>query len=77
MTKEISLDNPGNGITIKLTAALQEIDDVIVMFKTKRASQQIFFNEINWNYFNRNGTPDVTISPSTGTNFSPTTESEA
>ena len=77
VTKEISLDNPGNGITIKLTAALQEIDDVIVMFKTKRASQQIFFNEINWNYFNRNGTPDVTISPSTGTNFSPTTESEA
>ena len=44
VTKEISLDNPGNGITIKLTAALQEIDDVIVMYKTKRASQQVFFN---------------------------------
>ena len=47
-----------------------------VMFKTKRASQQIFFNEINWNYFNEDGNPDVTISPSTGTNSSPTTESE-
>ena len=77
VTKEISLDNPGNGITIKTTAALQEIDDVIVMFKTKRASQQVFFNEINWNYFNMNGSPDVSVAPSTGTNFSATTESES
>ena len=76
VTKEISLDNPGSGITVKLTAALQEIDDISLMYKTKRASQQVFFKEINWTYFNTTGVPDKTISPSTGTNFSPTTESE-
>ena len=77
VTKEISLENPGNGITVKITAALQEIDDIAVMYKTKRASQQVFFNEINWAYFNEDGSPDVSVSPSTGTNFSPTTESES
>ena len=77
VTKEISLDNPGNGITVKITAALQEIDDIAVMYKTKRSSQQVFFNEINWTYFNENGGPDEAVAPSTGTNFSPTTESEA
>ena len=77
VTKEITLENPGNGITVKMTAALQEIDDVTVMFKTKRASQQIFFNEINWSYFNEDGNPDEDVAPSTGTNSSPTTESEA
>ena len=56
---------------------LQEIDDVTVMFKTKeRASQQIFFNEVNWSYFNEDGNPDEDVAPSTGTNSSPTTESE-
>ena len=77
VTKEISLDNPGNGITVKVTAALQEIDDIAVMYKTKRSSQQVFFNEINWTYFNESGGPDEAVAPSTGTNFSPTTESEA
>ncbi len=76
VTKEISLDNPGSGITVKLTAALQEIDDISLMYKTKRASQQVFFKEINWTYFNTTGVPDKTVSPSTGTNFSPITESE-
>ena len=41
VTKEISIDNPGNSINLVLNAALQEIDDVTVMFKTKRSSQQI------------------------------------
>ncbi len=74
VTKEISLDNPGNGISVKIAAALQEIDDIAVMYKIKRASQQIFFSEINWNYFNEYGESDVVVTPTTGTNFSPTTE---
>ncbi len=77
VTKEISLDNPGNGIVLKLNAALQEIDDVTVMFKVKRASQQIFFSDINWSYFNVDGSPDFEVAPTSGTNFSPTTESQS
>ena len=77
VTKEISLDNPGNSINLVLNAALQEIDDVTVMFKTKRSSQQIYFKDINWEYFNFSGVPDVEVTPSSGTNFSPTTESQS
>ena len=77
VTKEISIDNPGNSISLVLNAALQEIDDVAVMFKTKRSSQQIYFKDINWEFFNKTGVPDVEITPSSGTNFSPTTESQA
>ena len=47
------------------------------MFKTKRSSQQIYFKDINWEFFNKTGVPDVEITPSSGTNFSPTTESQA
>ena len=77
VTKEISIDNPGNSINLVLNAALQEIDDVTVMFKTKRSSQQIYFKDINWEYFNASGVPDVEVTPSSGTNFSPTTESQS
>ena len=77
VTKEISIDNPGNSINVVLSAALQEIDDVTVMYKTKRSSQQIFFKDINWSYFNKTGVSDVEVTPSSGTNFSPTTESQS
>ena len=87
VTKEISIDNPANGINVILSAALQEIDDVTVMYKTKRASEQIFFKDINWVYFNPiptysekkkiSGAPDVEVTPTSGTGFSPTTESQS
>ena len=77
VTKEISIDNPGNSINLVLNAALQEIDDVTVMFKTKRSSQQIYFKDINWEYFNASGVADIEVTPSSGTNFSPTTESQS
>ena len=87
VTKEISIDNPANGINVILSAALQEIDDVTVMYKTKRSSEQIFFKDINWVYFNPiptysdkkniSGAPDVEVTPTSGTGFSPTTESQS
>ena len=77
VTKEISLDNPANGISLMLNSALQEIDDVVVMYKIKRSSQQIFFKDINWSYFNETGKPDFEITPTSGTGFSPTTENQS
>ena len=77
VTKEISLDNPANGISLLLSSALQEIDDVTVMYKIKRSSQQIFFKDINWSFFNKDGKPDIEVTPTSGTNFSPTTENQA
>ena len=47
------------------------------MFKTKRSSQQIYFKDINWEYFNASGVADIEVTPSSGTNFSPTTESQS
>ena len=64
VTKEISLENPSTCIDVRLTANLFEQDDIKVLYKYKLASSQYNFDDLDWNYFNNDGSPDIVVTPS-------------
>ena len=63
-TKEISLENASDRIDVRLKSNLFSKDDVIVLYKIKPASSQYNFEDLDWNYFNESGNPDVEVLPS-------------
>ena len=64
ITKEISLENPSTCIDVRLTANIFEQDDIKVLYKYKLASSQYNFDDLDWNYFNQDGNPDIIVTPS-------------
>ena len=64
VTKEISLENPSTSIDVRLTANIFEQDDIKVLYKYKLASSQYNFDDLDWNYFNQDGNPDIIVTPS-------------
>jgi hypothetical protein len=64
VTKEISLENPSTSIDVRLTANIFEQDDIKVLYKYKLASSQYNFDDLDWNYFNEDGNPDIIVTPS-------------
>jgi len=64
VTKEISLENPSSCIDVRITANIFEKDDIQVLYKYKLASSQYNFDDLDWNYFNGDGTPDIVVIPS-------------
>jgi len=63
-TKEISIENAGTGLDVKLTANIFEEDDIQVLYKIKTVSSQFNFDDLGWEYFNGTGKPDVRVIPS-------------
>lgn len=61
VTKEISINNPGNSINVKTTVNTTDIENVKLYYKIKSASSSINFNDTNWIPFNINGNPDNDI----------------
>jgi hypothetical protein len=61
VTKEIYINNPATSINVYLTANVKDISDVEVLYKVKTASLQQNFEDLNWEYFNGNGSPDLDI----------------
>ena len=65
VTKEITIENPATSLDVKLTANLFEEDDIQVLYKVKSISSQFNFDDLGWEYFNGDGSPDVRVIPST------------
>ena len=63
-TKEISLENPSDRIDVRIKANVFAKDDIQVLYKFKPASLQYNFDDLDWNYFNGDGSPDVDVIPS-------------
>ena len=61
VTKEISLPNPGTAIDVKITANIRNISDIKVLYKSNEESSEIYFDDLEWKYFNVDGSPDVDI----------------
>ena len=59
VTKEVFISSPATSIDVHLTLNVKEMTDVEVLFKYKRASSQENFEDLDWEYFNGNGQPDV------------------
>ena len=58
VTKEVSINEPGTSINVKMTVNVKERENIQVLFKTKETSAQLNFEDINWTYFNGNGLSD-------------------
>ena len=59
VTKEIGISNPGTSIDVRLTLNVKETENIRVLYRIKKASSQENFEDIDWVYFNVNGSPDV------------------
>lgn len=43
---------------------MRDIDNIKVLYKIKEASSEVNFEDIEWKYFNEDGSPDVNIDAS-------------
>jgi len=59
VTKEIGISNPATSIDVRLTANVKDITNVKVLYKIKKSSSQENFEDIEWEYFNGDGSPSV------------------
>ena len=59
VTKEIGISNPGTSIDVRLTVNVKETENIRVLYRIKKASSQENFDDIDWVYFNTDGSPDV------------------
>jgi hypothetical protein len=58
VTKEVSINNPATAIDMRMTLNVKDIKNVKVLYKKKDASSQQNFDDLNWEYFNIDGSPD-------------------
>jgi len=64
VTKQISLDNPGTSIDVKITANIRNASDVKVLYKFKEESSEINFDDLEWQFFNVDGKSDIELTAS-------------
>ena len=58
VTKEVGIASPGTSIDVRLTANVKDISNLRVLYRFKGASSQENFEDIDWVYFNEDGSPD-------------------
>ena len=59
VTKEVSISSPATSIDVHITANVKDIANIEILYRTKKASSQENFEDIDWIYFNENGQPDT------------------
>ena len=58
VTKEVSIQSPASAIDVHLLVNVKDISNLQVLYRFKKASSQENFEDIDWEYFNEDGTPD-------------------
>jgi hypothetical protein len=58
VSKEVAINSPGTSIDVRITANVKDRENVKVLYRIKEASLQSNFEDINWKYFNIDGSPD-------------------
>jgi len=75
MTKKVNLETPATSLRILLDISRESASDVKVMFKTLRVDDAFSFDEIDYRFFNDDGTlagsggPDVEVRPAIRNEF--------
>lgn len=77
VTKQISIDEPGTAIDVRLTANVLNINDIRVLYKVKGSSIQANFDDIEWTYFNETGKPDGEVVATTENSVSGVFENQS
>ena len=61
VTKEITLANTSTGLDVRLTLSVKDVENIKVLYKYKESSSEVNFDDLNWQYFNIDGSPDVKV----------------
>ena len=61
LTKAVTLEQSATAIRLVFSAHKQSTSDIIVMFKTLKTSGSEDFDELGYQYFNTDGSPDSTV----------------
>ena len=64
ITRKVALDNPATGIKVILDANRFASADIKLMFKILRSDDASDFDEIGYNFFNTDGSPDSVVNAS-------------
>ena len=59
VTKEVSIQSPASAIDVHLLANVKDISNIQVLYRFKKASSQDNFEDIDWEFFNEDGSPDT------------------
>jgi len=77
VTKEISIENPATGIDVRTTVNTSDIENIRILYRIKKSSSQENFEDIEWEYFNGDGSPDVNVIASPENSISGITEKQS
>lgn len=58
VTKEISINQPGTSLDVRLTVNVKDTENIKVLYRIKESSTQVNFEDVEWKYFNESGVPD-------------------
>ena len=61
VTKEVSIENPGTSIDVRTTVNVSDIENIKILYRIKKSSSQENFEDIEWVYFNEDGSPDIDV----------------
>ena len=64
ITKKVALENPATSIRVNFAANKTASADIKVLFKILRSDDSFDFDELGYEYFNTDGSPDSTVNAS-------------
>jgi hypothetical protein len=67
ITKKVALENPATSIRVNFAANKLASADIKVLFKILRSDDSFDFDELGYEYFNSDGSPDATVNSSLST----------
>ena len=68
ITKQVTLENLASGIKLLFAAHRPSTNDIKVMYKILPVDESEDFDNLGYTYFNTDGSPDATVSPSASIN---------
>ena len=66
MTRPVSLANPSTAIDIRVGASVRSTSTIKFLYRLSGGEETRRLNDIPWTYFNTDGSPDTSITPSVG-----------
>ena len=66
MTRAVSLANPSTAIDIRVGASVRSTSTIKFLYRLSGGEETRRLNDIPWTYFNIDGSPDTSITPSVG-----------
>jgi len=64
ITKKIALENPATSLRINFSAVKSSTSDIKVLFKVLRSDDSFDFDELGYEFFNTDGSPDSSVNVS-------------